>query len=57
MQGMHQTMMALMDDGTAIDRMEARITGMEAMLDLHESGEAGDRGALCRVEQRAEGKS
>ena len=33
MQGMHQTMMALMDDGTAIDRMEARIAGMEAMLD------------------------
>ena len=33
MQGMHQSMAALMDDGTAIDRMEARITGMEAMLD------------------------
>lgn len=33
MQGMHQTMMALMDDGSAIDRMEARITGMEAMLE------------------------
>ncbi len=33
MQGMHQSMAALMDDGSAIDRMEARITGMEAMLE------------------------
>ncbi len=33
MQGMHQSMAALMDEGSAIDRMEARIAGMEAMLD------------------------
>lgn len=33
MQGMHQSMAAMMDDGSALDRMEARITGMEAMLE------------------------
>ena len=33
MQGMHQSMMALMDDGGAVERMEARIAGMEAMIE------------------------
>lgn len=33
MQGMRAGMMATMRDGGALDRMEARISGMEAMLD------------------------
>lgn len=33
MQGMRQSMMKSMQSGTAIERMEARISGMEAMLD------------------------
>lgn len=32
MKGMHQSMMSAMGEGTAIERMDARISGMEAML-------------------------
>jgi len=33
MQGMHQNMMMAMHDGTMIDRLDARIGGMEAMVE------------------------
>ena len=33
MQGMHESMMETMQDGTAIERMDVRIAGMEAMLE------------------------
>jgi len=33
MQGMHETMAGTMQKGTAVERMDARIAGMEAMLD------------------------
>lgn len=33
MKGMRQTMMSAMQDGNAVDRMEARIAGMQAMLE------------------------
>ena len=33
MQGMHQNMMMTMGDGTMIDRLDARIGGMEAMVE------------------------
>jgi hypothetical protein len=33
MQGMHQGMMTTMQDGTMIDRMDARISAMEAMVE------------------------
>ncbi len=33
MQGMHATMVETMQKGTATERMDARIAGMEAMLD------------------------
>ena len=32
MKGMHQSMMSAMGEGTAVQRMDARISGMEAML-------------------------
>ena len=33
MQGMHSGMMETMQEGTAVERMEARISGMEAMVE------------------------
>jgi hypothetical protein len=33
MQGMHSSMIAALEEGTAIERMDARIAGMEAMLE------------------------
>lgn len=33
MQGMHTTMMGAMQDGGALERMDARITGMEALVE------------------------
>lgn len=37
MQGMHQGMMTAMKSGSAVERMDARIQGMEAMVDAMKS--------------------
>ena len=53
MQGMHLTMAALMHEGTALERIEARISGMEAMLEALKAVKTRDRVALFRSDRRS----